>query len=301
MAEDERAALEQRYFSDHRVFEQLVQVENDLVDRYAHGLLLPSERKSFEGYYLAHPGRQERAEFAKVLAIKIKQTSGAAAAQPARTESLWNRWLATRSGPRFVWAFAIALLLIFSIGAWLLFQTRPPQPKLPIIAAESPTPGPRYDASPNQAKIAQTPSENQQVAAAPHGQQPPPVSTTPTPSVKEALAFVSLTFTITGTRNAEQETLNLMIPARADQVRQQINLRENDYRRYNVVVRAVGGKEIFTRRQLATKSAGSGTTFTLTVPASRFATGDYILTLQGVSETGEVEDVSKSLFHVETK
>ena len=45
----------------------------------------------------------------------------------------------------------------------------------------------------------------------------------------------------------------------------------------------------------------SGANFRFAVPASKFTSGDYILTLKGVMPSGEVEDVSKSLFRVEKK
>ena len=46
---------------------------------------------------------------------------------------------------------------------------------------------------------------------------------------------------------------------------------------------------------------GSGAVFTLNVPANRFTTGDYMLTLQGAAGGGELDDLSQSLFRVEKK
>jgi hypothetical protein len=39
----------------------------------------------------------------------------------------------------------------------------------------------------------------------------------------------------------------------------------------------------------------------LTLPASQVKAGDYILTLRGYRQSGELEDVSQSLFRVEKK
>ena len=50
LPEAERAALEEAYFNDRRLFEQVVRAENELVDRYARGLLPPPVRERFEKY-----------------------------------------------------------------------------------------------------------------------------------------------------------------------------------------------------------------------------------------------------------
>jgi hypothetical protein len=81
----------------------------------------------------------------------------------------------------------------------------------------------------------------------------------------------------------------------------QLNLRERGYPRYSAVLQAAGGKDVFAVGRLTPRTIKSGAKLVLTIPADKFSTGDYVLTLRGVTETGEVEDVSKSLFHVEKK
>ena len=93
----------------------------------------------------------------------------------------------------------------------------------------------------------------------------------------------------------------LVIPAGTHQVRIQLSLRENNYQGYQAVLQPAGGKEILNRQRLLARTNKSGASLSLIIPANKFATGDYILTLKGVRQNGEVEDVSKSLFHVEKK
>ena len=81
----------------------------------------------------------------------------------------------------------------------------------------------------------------------------------------------------------------------------QLNLRENNYSRYQAVLQSAAGKTIFTSRQLTAVNKRTGANLALVVPARMFSASDYILTLRGVTPTGEVEDVSKSLFRVERK
>ena len=48
LSEDERDALEPRYFSDQQVFDQLVLIETEVVDDYVHGRLSAPDRATFE-------------------------------------------------------------------------------------------------------------------------------------------------------------------------------------------------------------------------------------------------------------
>ena len=71
LTESEQEVLEQQYFNDRALFEEVVHVENELADKYARGLLAPATRDRFEKHYLDHPRRRERARFAEALATRI--------------------------------------------------------------------------------------------------------------------------------------------------------------------------------------------------------------------------------------
>ena len=82
-------------------------------------------------------------------------------------------------------------------------------------------------------------------------------------------------------------------------MRFQLDLKESGYLTYAIVVQAVGGDEILRRQGLQAVATQSGWRLALTAPAVRFAPGDYMLTLTGVTREGDRDEVSKSLFHVE--
>jgi hypothetical protein len=108
-----------------------------------------------------------------------------------------------------------------------------------------------------------------------------------------------LIFTISGTRGGETgPPARLVIPPGTDRARLQLNLKENDYRTYTVVIQSAGGSEIFKRDGLQSENRARAT-LAVIVPASKFSTGDYIRTLKGVTQNGEVKDVSKPPFRVE--
>jgi len=65
--------------------------------------------------------------------------------------------------------------------------------------------------------------------------------------------------------------------------------------------RYAGGAEIFSRGDLTAAAAGSRVVITLDVPASAFESGDYMLTVQGATTSGDFEDVSRSLIRADKR
>ena len=141
-----------------------------------------------------------------------------------------------------------------------------------------------------------SPQELDQLRTTPNG------SAGSTAEEKKPALFATLVLAIGGTRGADAGSPALLvIPAGTEQVRLQLKLRENNYSSYQVIVQSAGGATVFTSRRVAAANGRSGANLTFNAPARAFPAGDYILTLRGATKTGEVEDVSKSLFRVERK
>lgn len=301
LTESERTALEQEYFNDQQLFEQIVEVENDLVDKHSRGLLSPETRDRFKDYYLDHAQRRERARFAEALRAKLDDAKDVEVAASTSTETLLERLSAALRGPRLAWALSIAVLLFAGLAGWFFIETRRLRQELATTESER-------AAREGHERQLQQQVTNEQLRAEKLSQeverlriQPEAASPSPSPEDKLASTFATLILTIGGTRNTEGSPAVLQIPARTEQVRLQLDLRENNYTRYQGVLQSAEGKTIFTSRQLTAVNKKTGANLTLVVPARIFPAGDYILTMRGVTRTGEVEDVSKSLFRVERK
>jgi hypothetical protein len=301
LTESERTALEQEYFNDRQLFEQIVEVENDLVDKHSRGLLSPETRDRFKDYYLDHAQRRERARFAEALRAKLDDAKDVEVAASTSTETLLERLSAALRGPRLAWALSIAVLLFAGLAGWFFIETRRLRQELATTESER-------AAREGHERQLQQQVTNEQLRAEKLSQeverlriQPEAASPSPSPEDKLASTFATLILTIGGTRNADGSPAVLQIPARTEQVRLQLDLRENNYTRYQGVLQSAEGKTIFTSRQLTAVNKKTGANLTLVLPARIFTAGDYILTMRGVTRTGEVEDVSKSLFRVERK
>ena len=299
LPEAEQTVLERKYFSDPRLFERLVEIECRLVDQHARGQLSAATRERFENYYLAHHDRRERARFAAALATKLGQVDEIMAPSAKATESWFAGLLAPLRSPRFAWGFSFAILLLIAAVAWFAMERRRLHQELARneverAAEEQKERDRQQQLAGERTRADQLTSELNRMRAEQQAARP-----SPTPHNQLAPAVATLIFTINGSRGGESgPPAKLVIPPGTDRAQLQLNLKDNDYRSYAVVIQSAGGTQVFKHDGLQSKNTGRAS-LAVIVPASKFSNGDYILTLKGVTQGGEVEDVSKSLFRVE--
>lgn len=207
MPETERVALEEQYFSDQRLFERVVQAENDLVDKYARGLLPSATRDRFEKHYLAHPHRRERARFAEALAAKLGEEKAIGAASSSAPTQRWWNLLALSRGPKLAWAFSVALLLISIVAAlWLFIETKRLRQELARTESQRSIREQRERDLQQQVTDEQLRAESlSEELERLRGQQASPAPS-PERETKGAATFATLMLTIGGTRGNENWT-----------------------------------------------------------------------------------------------
>jgi hypothetical protein len=295
LPESEQVLLEQQYFTDQQLFEQMVQVENELVDKYAHGLLTPMIRERFEKHYLTDPQRRERARFAEAMAEKIGQNKMIDSREP------WlSRLLYSLRGPQLAWGLSTAVLLITVVAAWFFIESRRLRQDLARSESERVSSERRELELQQQVTDEHLRSEDLAAELERLRSNQETEGSPATVEVKKPSRFATLVLTIGGTRSLDTGPPALLsIRDGTEQVRLQLNLRESDYSSYRVLLQSAGGEEIYSWNRLRPRGTRTGASLTLLLPARRLVAGDYILTLRGVSDSDEVEDVSKSLFRVE--
>ena len=67
ISDEERVRLEEHYFVDDGVFEQLSAFEDELIDDYVRGELAEPRRKQFELYFLNSAERRREARVCEIL------------------------------------------------------------------------------------------------------------------------------------------------------------------------------------------------------------------------------------------
>ncbi|MEN3332707.1 MAG: hypothetical protein V7641_2072 [Blastocatellia bacterium] len=89
LSDAEQEEIEVRYFTDDALFEQLLDIEDDLIDRYARGQISASQRRRLERHFLKSPARRKRVRFAEALLRHV----GALAAEVRHQRRSWWREL----------------------------------------------------------------------------------------------------------------------------------------------------------------------------------------------------------------
>ena len=310
LSEAEQSQLEARYFTDAQTFDQLTQLETELVDSYARGRLSTRMRERFERAYLGNPDRRARLRFGEALAAKLDEIAASRVAERTGVggSSWWQRFSSSLRGGRRVLAFslALALLLVSSVSVWLFIHSRHLRQDLARAreaqaAQEQREREARQQLDSEQARTQELTAELEHARTEPKLQPTPTAPESPAPSVA-APSVASLVLIAGGIRGVDIGAApTLVIHKGTQQVRLQLKLRENEYRSYQLVLQAVGGKEVFNRRHVKPQTDRSGASFIFSLPASKVGVGDYILTLRGFTASGELEDMSQTLFRVEKK
>jgi hypothetical protein len=110
LSPEEEQHVEQEYLASEERFLELRAAEDELVDDFAAGRLLPDDRQRFEQRLLRHPEMGERVAFARALART------AAAESPVRPATRWLPWLAA--------AGLVVSVGVAGLAEWRVRETR---------------------------------------------------------------------------------------------------------------------------------------------------------------------------------
>ena len=304
LSESEQSALEEKYFTDPQIFNEILEIESELVDGYVRGQLANDVRERFEQSYMANPARSERVKFAAALAARLDQTRQPVTSRGRATlpGSWWQSLLASLRGqsPTLKFAMALVTLLVVLGGVWVFVESRRRQQ-----SELARTQAAQEAEQRRERELTQPPADQRKqaedLAVERKSEGPSPEQMTqPTPTISSAPRSVSLALTFGGVRGGDNSKIpTLVIPPDATQARLLLNLKDNNYPSYHASLRTIAGVEIFSQRSVKPGRAKTGASFVFTVPAQKLAAGDYVLTLRGNNPDGEVDDLSKSLFRIE--
>jgi hypothetical protein len=280
MRPDEEARIEERYVADPEFHQELRATERDLIDRYVHGEL--SNPEAFEKHFLSSPSRRQKVEFARALMHSLAHAPAAGRVSTPPERDSWTaafrRMLAVDNR---AWQL-VAATLVLLVGGGLLFlnwRTQQPSTRVPQIAQQPDQGTPRALGPPTTAQPDVPPAQPSQ----------------PAPQIRVATFILTPSLT----RDSDQ-TPTLTFERDAD-VRLQLHLDSRDYTRYRALLRTPEGEAVWTGDRLTPERAASGQAIVVRLPAARFSSQDYIIRLEGVTVSGEFEEVASYYFRVQTK
>jgi hypothetical protein len=273
LPESEANSLEQQYFTDGEVFEQVWAVENDLVDDYVAGRLASDDRARFERHYLASPRHRERVANARAL----RGAALGAGQPPARTSRPSSRpWAIPGPG----WAVA-AIVLLAVVAGWLS-RSRPSDTR-----QAAGRPAETATMAPGVGPVAPV--------------LPPPES----PSAPRARPTATLTFALSPILvRGSSPSPELRISPGTEEILLRLEGDGSEApvgrgRQLTATVRTVEGKPIWKGEARVASAAGPPNRLaTVRLPATRVPPGDYILALSVADAPRREADLRKYYFRV---
>lgn len=278
--EEERDHIENRYFADEGLHEELLAVEDELIDSYLRAQLSPEQLSRFHGWFLSSPERRRKLDFAKAFTRFVYERPPKSAVHDAGIQSLWitllSRLRAQSQPTRLALLFAILLVVL-----------------LPVVILERIRLSSRLEQETNLRQTQQkSPSEQQSARATEKpsqtGQQqrePPPVA--------------MLSFILYPLERSRDKGNTIVIPPGEYELRLQLDLEGTYYEHYRVTLQTAEGSRI---RQLdglkpqTTRQRGSAVFVRL--PSHVLVDGDYSLMLEGVTPKGRLETADGYAFRV---
>jgi hypothetical protein len=305
----EQTALEDEYFLDRAKYDQLRQAEDDLIDSYTRGALSPADCERFERAYLANPQRRRHVRFSRAFAQVLDEKLAARSPVERSTGmrqidhqrgllSWWSNLIDMLRGRRFAagLAFAIAALFFAFSGMWFVIETS--QLRARLAEAQQEVEAQQQLAKTQAEKIADLETQAKELTEERMRLQDQLQAPKEDGSTRAAPASIIFPLAISVFRDSGQEAQILIIPRGVEEVGLLLNLSEHKFPSYQVMLLRIDGREMFSRRGVRPRSTDALDSVMVRVPAGKFTSGDNVLSVSGISSTGEVETISKTILKV---
>ncbi|MDQ4121216.1 MAG: hypothetical protein M3209_07205 [Acidobacteriota bacterium] len=314
LSEEEQTRIEEDYFQNNALFEDIQIAENDLIDAYVGGNLSTEDQQRFENRLLLNPQQRQRVEFAKTLFryASNQNSSGEGLTYPSikpKWRDLLSRFLSVK--PMFSLSFAAIALAVLSVGIWWTLdnslknlpevnrtdELAKVQTPKPIQNSESPQQSGNEINNKTQTEEQKTPvlqssSKSTQPQHSPKKQVEQPQQP------KTIISTIVLPLGVTRDANAAKV---IEIPAKATHINLQLKFEEGNYASYSAVLETVEGQQIWRRQTLKPTKGKSDKVVAVTIPSHLLKKGDYIITLKGLTEKGTYEGVGDYSFTINPK
>ena len=322
LSEDEKTRMEEAFFADDSKFEAVELAEDELIDAYVRNELSPEEQRQFKAKLLTSPRLMERADFARALVEKADSLLSAEAEgsiEPALpvsspTAKPKTRWWAGVFAPQLAWRMAIAacavVILVAGIvlvSGWLRLRSESgrlaseqtalqrQKEELDKLSAEQRTRTEQLTAELQRERVQRADDlkfiEDLEEAN----------KLKETQTRQPLLSTFATVFLTPGLSRSGGGQSKLSIGPGTTTARVQVALEKNDYPTYNAEIKTADGSVVFRKNGLKPHNTRSGAHLLLSLPSQRLTPGDYIVHVDGVTASGQVESVSDYALRVVKK
>ncbi len=304
LPEEEQARLEDRAFSDRKYMQNIVAVESDLIDEYVRGELSDSERRRFERRFLVSSERRRKVEFARALARVSPKATTESAAQPATVlapASWWNSFITSLRGlnPAFKFSMAAAAAMLVIGVSWLITETILLRAQVAQFQAERRASQSQEEILRQQAAGERTRNEElasqlqrERERAERSEELARQIERDQLRERSTGLSFIASVFLPAGVSRSASDRPKLVVLQSTSLANLQIGLeREDEYKSFRVELRTAQGQAVWTQDNLRSQQSRAGRVINLFIPESVIGAGEYELTLKGVIDNQNTEDV----------
>src|SRR5262245_16348726 len=114
LSEPEQIRFEELYIADHRIFEQVRVVEEELIEDYARGRLSAHQRAQFERHYLATTGRRKKVEFIEDMIEALAAKPPSPLPVESKRVSWWRSLIFSMRRQKMVIGFALTTIALMA-------------------------------------------------------------------------------------------------------------------------------------------------------------------------------------------
>lgn len=329
VSDEQRREIEERFFEDDSLFEEISVLEDELFFDYKQNRLNAKEQATFERKFLNTPQDREKAAFAEAF---LQTTEEFANEKNQETEkvSWWQPLFALFSSPLQFGMAAASVLLLLGVS-WLFYQNSQMRSELvdlqkgraeeiqkqeQIIAEklrqqeelESRLLTEKQKSGQNEQQIQEIKEQRakleqeianlrQRKTQTPQNipTQKAPVSR---PTQRSIVALVLFPGSFTRNSGTEISRVNLSPSARNLQLSLLLETGEQ-YQSYRAALRTVNeGTEIWSTSNLKARGKGTKQSISITIPANILQRADYELLLVGTTQNGDAEEIDSYYFSV---
>jgi hypothetical protein len=296
LPEEEHDAIAEQYFIDDELFDRLLEVKSDLIDRYVRGQLPAEDRPRLESYLNKQPDGWHEVAVARALtsiideeeAVEKPEATRPAVATQASEAVGWRQWLAAwLAQPSTAWAVAILLITVGGLLAWLIPHNRRLSHSNQQLLAQMRERDALHEQSSREAegRLTETQAEAAQLRQELERERQLRESLPPIPSPAVALPLISWPLSFTGLRAPGQPSETVRLDPKAKTIALTIPTRGGQkYTGYEVELKTEDGRHILWKdNQPYTPPIQRGQNIVFHRPAKDFTEASYKLTLTLIS------------------
>jgi anti-sigma factor RsiW len=307
LSDDEVARLEESYFTDDKLYEEIEIAEDELVDAYVRGQLTEEDRERFKKSLATSERLSERVLFSKSLTVRASARPALISPSQIR-EPWWKAFFVTlfNGGPALKAAVAIAAVIVVLgmpalIVDWMRLRTeservaaerselerRQKDLERQIAGLESNTNHLSIEVQQEKAAKEKLHQELQNLKE--HLAQSRP---------QLGLPQMASAVLLPGLSRSQTDDTELVVNPQQTAIKLELVLEVDEYSTYGVSLQSADGRELVSRRGRRPHGPASQRTISLEFSSRVLHEGTYVVKVSGLTSTGEYEPVSGYRFRL---